>query len=121
MGPTEPAAPATSFDSVDVIAASGSTFGGGIDSFVPSVQAPPVVEGTAPRTNFDNPAPRTGGLAASSVPPRTTRDHMQTVGMFGLILLAAIYARFSGQPAREPKSLVTFAKNGDDREREPVG
>jgi hypothetical protein len=44
---------------------------------------------------------------------------MQTLGMFGLIILAAIYARFSGQPERAPRSLVHFAKHGEGRESEP--
>jgi hypothetical protein len=115
--PEETVEPSTSFDSVDVIAASGSSFTGGLDTFTPSVQAPPVVEGAAPRTNFENPA-RTGGLAANTVARPTARDNMQTLGMFGLIILAAIYARFSGQPQREPRSLVAFAKHGQRAEDE---
>ena len=118
--PPEPATPATSFDSVDIAAASGTSFSSGLDTFTPSVQAPPVVEGAAPRTNFDNPTSRTGGLATHTAARPTARDNMQTLGMFGLIVLAAIYARFSGQTAREPKSLVQFAKNGDARESETV-
>ena len=116
--PVDPPAPSTSFDSVDVVAASGSTFTGVSDSFTPTVQAAPIVEGAAPRTNFENPAVSAGGLAAAARP--TARDNMQTLGMFGLIILAAVYARFSGQQPREPRSLVQFAKNGEAREKEPV-
>jgi hypothetical protein len=120
IGPIEPPAPPTSFDSLDVIAASGSAFiGGGLD-YTPSVAAAPVVEGVAPRTNFENPAPRPGGLAANVVARPTARDNVQTIGMLGLIVLAAIYARFSGQTAREPRSLVQFAKHGGEgAERAP--
>lgn len=115
--PEEPASTSANFDSVDVVAASGSTFtGGGFDSFTPAVQtAAPIVEGAAPRTNFVNPAT---GFATNAVARPTTRDNMQTLGMFGLIILAAVYARFSGQQQREPRSLVRFAKHGEHVEGE---
>lgn len=114
LAPPDPVAPpSSSFDSVDVVAASQSTFSGGFDSITPLVRTPPAVEGAAPRTNFDVPRPvRPGGLIATPVSNPTTRDRMQTLGMFGLIALAFIYARFSSQAQREPRSLVTFAKHG---------
>lgn len=121
LGPPDPpAGSGTSFDSVDIVAASGTTFIGGFDTFTPTVQAAPIVEGAAPRTDFQNFAPRTGGLAANAAAPATARDHMQTLGMFGLIILAAVYARFSGQAQREPRSLVRFAKHGQGGGSEPA-
>jgi hypothetical protein len=117
VAPFEPSDQGPRFDSVDVIAASGSVFIAGFEAIPPSAPTPAIVEGAAPRTNFENPAPRTGGLAANAARP-TARDNMQTLGMFGLILLAAMYARFSGQPQRAPRSLVRFATDGGTGESE---
>jgi hypothetical protein len=42
------------------------------------------------------------------------RDTLQTVAMFGLLALAALFNRFRGEAEREPRSLVKFGKHHDE-------
>jgi hypothetical protein len=47
----------------------------------------------------------------SGVPRTEPRNDLRTIGMFGLIVLAAVYSRLSGKERRPPRSLVDFGRN----------
>ena len=60
--------------------------------------------GAAPTLNY----PQSGN--AVPVAQTSTRDNLETFGIFGLIALAALFSRYRAQPDHQPKSLVNFGK-----------
>jgi hypothetical protein len=81
-----------------------------VPTLAPYLNQTPTDQGLGAAPNIDYPGQGAAPVAATT----PASDRLENLAIFGLIALAALFSRFRGTPAREPRSLVKFGKRDED-------
>ncbi len=77
-----------------------------VPALTPFLNQPPADQALGAAPTIDYPQQTAAPVAATT----PASDRLENFAVFGLIALAALFSRFRGQPAREPRSLVKFGR-----------